>query len=131
MRLLTFFGVTAILALTGCLSEHTDGVVLERGRLTVENAPVAVNLEITREIAETTSEGHIHVQVFVQNANEYDWGCQYRFQWFDAKGFQMSQTMEVWKPAMFHGRELSKFEGVCPLEGAADYRLIIRKRGDR
>lgn len=131
MRLSTIFGVAALFALTGCLSEPTDGVVLEKGRLTVENAPVAINLEITREIAETTNEGHLHVQVFVQNTNECDWGCQYRFQWFDAYGFQMSQAMDMWKPTMFHGRELSKFESVCPLEGAADFRLIIRKRGDR
>lgn len=127
MKLAGLFAAAACLALSGgCLSEKTSGFSVEKGRLIIENASVALNLDIVQDALEQTPEGFAHAQVAIQNTNQCDYRCQYRFQWLNRDGLLMTQTPAPWTPKVLHGREKAVFETVCPLAGASDFRLVVR-----
>ena len=114
-------------ALSGCLSPKTSGSSVEKGRLIIEDASFALNLSVERDAMERTPEGLLHVQVDVQNTNQRDYNCQYRFQWFTKDGMLITHERSQWRPLLMHGREKTVFEAVSTVKGAEDFRLVMRR----
>ena len=117
----------AAAALAGCLSPKTSGLWVEKGRLYLEDAAFATNLDIVQDAMERTPEGFLHVQVTVRNANQHDYRCQYRFEWKTDQGMVQTHAHTPWRPAVLHGRDVTPLEAVSPLQGTADFRLSIRR----
>ena len=118
-------------ALGGCLSPKTSGLWVEKGRLYLEDAAFATNLDIVQDAMERTPEGFLHVQVTVRNTNQHDYRCQYRFEWKTAQGMVQTHAHTPWRPAVLHGRDVTPLEAVSPLQGTADFRLSIRRAEER
>ena len=123
------YGLTIIscVAVAGCAMLRTSGVVIEKGRLYLEDPAFAANIEVVRDVREKTPEGFLHAQVTVKNANRDDYACQYRFEWRGQNGMIQKHAQTTWRPAVLHGRETMEFDGVSPLQGTEDFRLAIRR----
>ena len=120
----------AALAIAGCLSPRTSGVWVEKGHLYIEDAAFALNLDLVQDAMERTPEGFLHVQVTVQNTNQQDYPCQYRFEWKTKQGMVQTHASTPWRPVVFHGRDVVPLEAVSPLQGTDDFRLSIRRAGE-
>ena len=120
----------AVLSLAGCLSPKTSGVWVEKGHLYIEDAAFALNLNMVQDAMERTPEGFLHVQVMVQNTNQQDYPCQYRFEWKTKQGMVQTHASTPWRPVVFHGRDVVPLEAVSPLQGTDDFRLSIRRAGE-
>lgn len=114
-------------SLCGCLSPKTSGMAVEKGRLLVHDAAFALNLEMVSDTVARTPEGFLRVQVKVRNANQTDFDCQYRFEWKTASGIVQTHAVTPWRPAVLHGRDETVFEAVSAIQGADDFRLIVRR----
>ena len=119
----------ALVALAGCLSPKTSGVWVEKGRLYIEDSAFALNLNLVQDAMERTPEGFLHVQVTVQNTNQQDYPCQYRFEWKTKEGLVQTHAQTPWCPVVFHGRDVVPLDAVSPLQGTDDFRLAIRRAG--
>ena len=120
----------AVLALSGCLSPKTSGVVVQNGRLYVEDPAFATNIEIVQDAKEVTPEGFLHVQVMLKNTNRRDFPCQFRFQWVTLDGLLQNHAETPWRPAIIHGRDTIILNAVSPLQGSNDFRLVLRRAQD-
>lgn len=132
MRMHSFFKIFACCAgmavlSGGCLSPRTSGVVVEKGRLTIEDAAFATNLVLLEDRMERTPEGFLHAQVTLKNANRRDYACQYRFVWKNADGLVLSHARTHWTPLVLHGSEEKALDVVSPIPNAADFRLVLRR----
>ena len=125
LKLLAVLCIAA--AFSGCLSPKTSGVWVEKGRLYIEDAAFATNIDIVQDSMERTPEGFLHVQVTVRNSNQHDYRCQYRFEWKTEQGMVQTHAHMPWRPAVLHGRDVTPLEAVSPLQGTADFRLSIRR----
>ncbi len=130
MKYVKLITAALLFAFAGCLSPKTSGVWVEKGRLYVEDAAFALNLNLVQDAMERTPEGFLHVQVTLQNLNQQDYRCQYRFEWKTAQGMVQTHANTPWRPLVLHGRDVAPLEAVSPLQGTADFRLVIR-RADR
>lgn len=112
----------------GCSFPRTSGVMVEKGRLFIEDPAFASNIEVVRDIREKTPEGFLHAQVTVKNTNRTDYECQYRFEWIRGNGMKHTHAETPWCPILLHGRETAEMDAVSPLQDAEDFRLAIRRR---
>ena len=115
-------------ALSGCLSARTSGVMVEKGRLFIEDPAFAANIEVVRDMREKTPDGFLHAQVVVKNTNRTDYECQYRFEWVGGNGMKQTHAETPWRPMLLHGRMTTELVAVSPLQGTEDFRLAIRRR---
>jgi len=124
---IAFLFALCSVVLSGCHSHRTSGIMVEKGRLHVEDPAFAANIEIVQDSRERTPEGFLHVQAIVKNANREDFYCQYRFEWRGKNGMIQTQAPASWRPKVLHGRETVELEGVSPIQGTEDFRLVVRR----
>lgn len=127
-RILYVVATVALSGLCGCVSTRTSGVVVEKGRLFIEDPAFATNIEVVRDMREKTSDGFLHAQAVVKNTNRTDYECQYRFEWIRGNGMKQTHAETPWRPVLLHGRETVEMSAVSPLQGTEDFRLAIRRR---
>lgn len=125
--IIVFLIALCAVALSGCISARTSGVMVEKGRLFIEDPAFAANIELVRDARERTAEGFLHVQATVKNTNREDFHCQYRFEWRGNNGMMQTQALVPWRPIVLHGRETVELEAVSPLQGTEDFRLVVRR----
>lgn len=119
--------VLAGVALAGCMNPRTSGVMVDNGRLFVEDLAFAANIELVRDARTKTPDGFLHAQVTVRNTNRHDFRCQYRFEWRGENGMMQTQVPTPWRPIVLHGRESADLDGVSPILGSQDFRLVVRR----
>lgn len=102
-------------AVAGCAMPRTSGVMVEKGRLYLEDPAFAANIEVVRDVREKTPEGFLHAQVTVKNANRQDYACQYRFEWRGKNGMIQKNASSFWRPVLLHGRGTEDFDAVSPV----------------
>ncbi len=71
----------------------------------------------------------LHVQVAVENTTTKALALEYRWEWTDATGFQLGDTLSAWQPAVIGGNERKLMTGVGPGPGAVNFRLYLREAG--
>ncbi len=121
-----FLPVLLLSLCAGCLAPATDGVSVDQGRLTVESPSFASRIELVQSQTKRIEGGFLKVQATLRNRERRDSDCQYRFAWKDSDGMTIKSAETVWKPLPLHGREEAVLEAVCPVPGAADFRLVVR-----
>ena len=119
--------VTALFASFGCVSPKTSGVLVEKGRIAIENPAFASNIEIIRDSREMTEDGYLHVQVVLKNTNHSDYQCQYSIEWIGKNRMVLKHAPSPWRPLVLHGRETKEIDVVSPIPGAEDFRLKLRR----
>lgn len=127
-KMFAYASLLALSVLAGCSFLKTSGMMVEKGRLFIEDPAFASNIEVVRDIREKTPEGFLNAQVTVKNTNRTDYECQYRFEWFRGNGMKQTHAETPWRPILLHGRETAEMSAVSPLQGTEDFRLAIRRR---
>lgn len=69
----------------------------------------------------------LHVQVALENQSKHTVDFEYRWEWTDADGFQLGDTLSAWQPTVVNGRERKLLRGVGPGPAAVNFRLYVRK----
>lgn len=110
----------------GCLSRKSAGVAAERGILQVEDRTFATRLDVVQDQTVMLDGGFLKAQVTLKNTGRRDATFQYRYLWKDRDGMTLKRAETLWTPLVLHGREEAVVEGICPVPGAADFRLVIR-----
>lgn len=116
--------VTVLLA--GCLSSATSGTRIDDGTIISNNPAFASHFRAHRDASVVTPEGFRRVQVRLENLERANRQLQYRFIWMDEHGMTMTAAKPLWKVLTLHGRDIVDLEAICPIQGAADFRLDLR-----
>ena len=124
-RFVALLPVLSLLA-GGCLSAATSGTRIDDGTIISNNPAFASHFKAHRDASVVTPEGFRRVQVRLENLERANRQLQYRFQWFDEDGMTMSAAKPLWKVLTIHGRDIVDLEAICPIHGAADFRLDLR-----
>lgn len=76
----------------------------------------------------TRREGLIqHVQVELVNDGASDEAVEYRWEWMDAEGFQLGDTISSWQPVVVAGKAHVLLTGAGPGPAAVNFRLYLRR----
>lgn len=127
MKIQLFLVVCCLALCAGsCLSRKSAGVAAEQGILQVEDRTFATRLEVLQDQTVVRDGGFLKAQVTLKNTGMRDAAFQYRFLWKDRDGMTLKRAETLWTPLALHGREEAVVEGICPVPGAADFRLVIR-----
>ena len=110
----------------GCLSPNSSGVLVENGRLYIEDARFASNIKVISDACEKTELGFLHAQVTLKNTNRVDYRCQYRFEWRGKNGMIQKNAFTPWRPAVMHGRETVTLDAVSTIPDTEDFVLKLR-----
>ncbi len=70
--------------------------------------------------------GLYETQVILANESDRDVAFEYRFAWYDAQGFELSQVTS-WLPAVLGAKEAKGFRSTTPGAGAVSFKLMVRK----
>ncbi|MBR0055694.1 MAG: YcfL family protein [Kiritimatiellae bacterium] len=116
----------SFLLLAGCLSSATSSIRIDDGTITSNNPAFASHFKAHRDVSVVTPEGFRRVQVRLENLERANRQLQYRFQWIDENGMVLSTAKPLWNVLTLHGRDIVELEAICPLQGAADFRLDLR-----
>lgn len=125
---LSFLLLPFSILLSGCLSPKTAGVSAEKGVLKVEDRLFASHIVVVQDQTTMTDQGFLKAQVTLRNTGKRDFDCQYIFTWKDKDGLTLKSAKAIWRPLTLHGREESVVQGICPVAGAADFRIVLRPR---
>lgn len=69
--------------------------------------------------------GSLEAQVSVTNLNDRDVSFEYRFLWYDARGYELS-TITAWQPSSLTGKESRGYKSVSPRADAASFKFMVR-----
>ncbi|MBI3782880.1 MAG: YcfL family protein [Deltaproteobacteria bacterium] len=72
----------------------------------------------------------LHVQVSLENDTKSAVNFEYRWEWTDADGFQLGDTLSAWQPGFVNGGERKLLGSVGPGPAARNFRLYVRRPGD-
>lgn len=70
------------------------------------------------------------VQVTLENKSKSAVNFEYRWEWTDAEGFQVADTLSSWQPGVINGRERKLLSATSPGPAAANFRLYLRSPGE-
>lgn len=71
------------------------------------------------------SAGMFEAQVILSNISERDVAFEYRFIWYDVRGFELSQVTS-WLPAVLGAKEARGFRSTNPNAAATSFKLMVR-----
>ena len=111
--------------------QRTAGIAVERGVLEVADRGFAECLEVVQDQTVVLDGGFLKAQVTLRNTGGRDEEWQYRFTWKDRDGMTLKGAETLWTALPLHGAEETVLEAVCPVPGAADFRLTVRPIGGR
>ncbi|HPI91657.1 MAG TPA: YcfL family protein [Deltaproteobacteria bacterium] len=77
-------------------------------------------------ISPLDSTGQFETQVILTNLSDRDVAFEYRFMWYDARGFELSNVTS-WLPGILGAKESKGFRSVTPAAGASSFKLMVRK----
>lgn len=140
--LMSFFPAAAVFAamlvvagLTGCRATsgiEASGKVDEAGfekKIVINNRGLSKEIEIT-DIKSTFVGDIMKVQVSLHSKDRDTVPVQYRFDWFDAQGFDLNAN-QAWKPFLLYGKEVKVIQGVAPDQRAKEFKLKLRDPDDQ
>jgi uncharacterized protein YcfL len=67
------------------------------------------------------------VQASLRSKKSSTLPIQYKFDWFDARGFEINSN-QPWKPMLIFGNESVSIQGVAPDQRAREYKLKLRNQ---
>ena len=101
------------------------------GNYSFSNYVLINNQELSRYIQIVDIKGRIvndlmQAQIEVLNKYDRDYNFEYRFQWYDDKGFEMRSVKEHWIPVLIYGQEAKTLVGIAPNPESVKFRVNIR-----
>lgn len=68
----------------------------------------------------------LQATVVVRSQIHKPFDFEYKFQWFDADGFELRDTTEHWQPTLIQGMERKRLQSVAGDPRARSFKLMIR-----
>jgi uncharacterized protein YcfL len=68
----------------------------------------------------------LQVQVALDNVSDRDQAFEYRWEWTDAAGFELGDTISSWQPAFIPGKGRKLMTSSGPGPNAVNFRLYVR-----
>jgi uncharacterized protein YcfL len=109
------FLLAAVFALAGCAT-HADRRILMDEEFGKYIEVVSVNTT-------TVGSDMLKVQVELLNKTKSIQRFNYQFEWFDAQGMQINNTLSVLRPDVIDGSQDKFISGVAPTPSCTDFRV--------
>jgi uncharacterized protein YcfL len=129
-RILLPLAGIGLLALTGCTTVNTVENADKQGqRQMVTDQRAITDASLGRKVSivgvnqSMTPGGLLKVQVELQNRTRSLQRFNYRFEWFDANGMQVTTVASALLPAQIEGKESKFIFGVAPNPNCKDFRV--------
>jgi uncharacterized protein YcfL len=71
--------------------------------------------------------GFLKVQITVTNLTRDTIRYETKFEWYDANGFKLDNSAELWKPGLIYGKGAQEISGIAPSTSAVSYKFQIRR----
>src|SRR5262245_4195770 len=116
---------------SGVVKRGPDGAIaqIEAPEWLVLSPKFNKALEVDETLA-THDNGVLHVQMSVTNKKKDPAAFETRFEWLDARGFEVRDTTEHWAPRNMHGLQTLLIEGMAPSATVTTYRFKVRPSND-
>lgn len=92
--------------------------------IVINNRSLSNDLEITN-IRSVFVGNMLKAQISIRSTNRETFPIQYKFEWFDAQGFEINAN-QAWKPFLVFGKETKTIQGVAPDQRAKEFKIKIR-----
>jgi uncharacterized protein YcfL len=76
-------------------------------------------------VRRSEADGALEVQVIIANKWSRDTAFEYRFIWYDSRGFEATHAAP-WLPAVLGPKESRGFRSTAPAVDASSFRLMVR-----
>lgn len=70
--------------------------------------------------------GLLKAAVTIQSRSNDTEALQYKWTWFDAKGFEVNSSSQPWQPILVYGMQTTSIQGLAPNPSVKDFRLHLR-----
>lgn len=122
------------LIVIGCATSAPNILTVQAGpgglsskKIEVNSSTLARKLDFGEvSIRAIGPESGMEAQVIVQNKSKRDVSFEYRFIWYDGKGFEVS-TSTAWLPATLGAKEGRGFKSSAPNPNSVSFKLMVRK----
>jgi uncharacterized protein YcfL len=129
-RILLLLAGIGLLALTGCTTVNSVENADKQGqRQMVTDQRAITDASLDRKVSiigvnqSMTPGGLLKVQVELQNRTRSLQRFNYRFEWFDANGMQVTTVASALLPDQIEGKESKFIFGVAPNPNCKDFRV--------
>jgi uncharacterized protein YcfL len=117
---------TAGVETTGKSAWDDQGARTLEKNVLFNNSGLKGNIRIV-DVKSTMAGDTMKVQAILQSKDRDTLPFQYRFDWYDAGGFEINSGSGAWKPLILYGRETKTIQSVAPDKRAKEFKLKIRE----
>jgi uncharacterized protein YcfL len=101
------------------------------GEISYSTSVEAANPRLARRIAISRIDqmdigGLTKAAVTLQSMTHDTEALQYRWVWFDARGFEVNSSSQAWQPLLVYGNQTTSVQGVGPNPSAKSFKLHLR-----
>ena len=134
MRILTMLflalSITACAASSG-IEAGAIGALGPNGETTYTTIVSVGNRGLARRIAVTKVDEQrigdlLRTSVTLKSMTSQTEALQYRWTWFDAKGFEVNSSSQAWQPLLVYGQQTASVQGLAPNPAAKSFKLHLR-----
>jgi uncharacterized protein YcfL len=121
-----------LFACAGCWgTSGTEAILGPNGESTFSTYVKASNPRLARRIAIIRADqrdigGLMQGAVTLQSMTSDTEALQYRWVWFDSKGFEVNSSAQAWQPLLVYGKQTASIQGLAPNPSAKEYKLHLR-----
>ncbi|MDD2898629.1 MAG: YcfL family protein [Desulfuromonadaceae bacterium] len=123
---LTGCSTTAGIEATGKSSWNDDGSRGLDKKVVFNNSGLKGDIEIV-EMKSSQAGDLMRAQATLRSKDKATVLFQYRFDWYDAGGFEINSGAGSWKPLILTGRETKTIQNVAPDPRAKEFKLKLRE----
>jgi uncharacterized protein YcfL len=121
-----------LLACAGCWgTSGTEAITGPSGENTYSTYINAANPRLARRIAVIRADqrevgGLLQGAVTLQSRTSDTEALQYRWVWFDSRGFEVNSSAQAWQPLLVYGKQTTSVQGLAPNPSAKEFKLHLR-----
>jgi uncharacterized protein YcfL len=108
----------------GEIREGEAGEVLKKDYI-IKDKPLAKEVQVLDIKARFVGD-FLEGLAIVHNRRKYTVDFEYKFEWYDDKGYPVESNIVHWSPDLLYGRESKWIRGICPKPKASGFKVMIR-----
>jgi uncharacterized protein YcfL len=93
--------------------------------VTANNSRLARRIAVTR-MDKVDVGGLLKAAVTIQSRSDDTEALQYKWTWFDGKGFEVNSSAQPWQPVLVYGMQTTSIQGLAPNPSVKDFKLHLR-----
>jgi uncharacterized protein YcfL len=131
-----FVSLALVALLVGCsgtagIQARSVAITGPEGETTYSSYINADNSRLARRLAVVRLDradigGLVKAAVTLQSRTEDTEAIQYKWTWFDSKGFEVSSASQPWQPLLVYGMQTTAVQGLAPNPSVKDFKLHLR-----